>query len=1117
MYKIYTNFYRSPCGYVHKFLSRAFSTFGELSEVDKRKWLMRANLTAFLILVSLLQVSASSLAQKVTLKENNVSLLKVFREIRKQTGYDVLVDNTDFKSSKKINANFVDAPLEKVMDLVVQGTGLIYVIEDKTVVIKEKSLLDKVRAYFANIDVTGRVVDEKGEPVAGATIKVKGTSVTAISDGTGFFSLKNISDDAVLQISYLGYQIKEVKASTDLGTLKMEVAVGKLEEVTVNAGYYTVKDSERTGSISRISSKDIETQPVTNVLAVMQGRMAGVNITQTTGVSGGGFDIQIRGRNSIRTEGNAPLYIIDGVPYSSEAIGNSRSTVVLPFTSDPLNSINPADIENIEVLKDADATSIYGSRGANGVILITTKKGKEGKTRYSVDVRQGIGEVNNFMDLLNIKEYLEMRNEAFTNDAIPYGPSDYDVNGTWDKNRYTNWQKEFLGGTAGYSDVVAAMSGGSSKTQFLISSAFHNETTVFPGDFNYTKANVRFNLNHQSEDGRFRINTTAGFTFQKNNQPGTDLTRYIGILAPNAPSLYDQSGNLNWENSTWENPLANLEGKYLTKTNDLIANTLLSYTILPSLTLKGSLGFTNTDYYETRTQPSTMFDPAYQLGSQYSILTANNTDRQSWIIEPQIEWQESFRRLKVQVLVGSTFQKLSGKQIVQEASGFTSNSLIYNLASATSLKAIADNESIYKYQAIFGRINFVFAQRYMLNFTGRRDGSSRFGPNKQFANFGAIGGAWIFHDESRNKENALLNFGKLRVSYGITGNDQIGNYQFLDTYSTTSSNYGGIQGLSPTRLFNANFGWESSKKIETALELGFLKNRIFFTTGWYLNRSSNQLVGIPLPATTGFPNVQSNLEATVQNSGLEFTLKTINVKKDNFNWTTDFNISIAKNKLLSFPNLKGSTYENRLVIGKPLNIIKAYHYTGIDTQTGLYQFEDVNKDGKITSPEDRQTIVDFNPEFFGGLQNQFTWKKWQLDFLLQFTKQRNYSEEYNLGTPGAKGANQTTRVLNRWQNIGDNAQFQRFSTTADGKVLDASDKYFGSEGIISDASFVRLKNVSFSYTFQKDIIKGVRCRISFEGQNLLTFTPYKGSDPEFKIIGYLPPLRIYTANLNLTF
>jgi TonB-linked SusC/RagA family outer membrane protein len=968
---------------------------------------------------------------------------------------------------------------------------------------------------FQQNQIKGTVTDGSS-PLPGVTISVKGKiSNSSISDYNGQYVINALTSDTLI-VSFIGFNTKIIpvnnRAKIDI---RLEYSTTTLQEVRVNAGYYSVKEKDRTGSIARITSKEIETQPVANILAAMQGRMAGVNITQNTGVAGGGFDIQIRGRNSIRTDGNAPLYIIDGVPYSSETIGNNRSTVVLPATSDPLNSINPSDIESIEVLKDADATSIYGSRGANGVVLITTKKGKQGITRFTLDYRQGIGKVTRFMDLMHTEQYLEMRNEAFRNDGITFGPSDYDVNGTWDQNRYTDWQKEFIGGMSTYTDLQGTVSGGSAQTQFLSSATLHRETTVFPGDYGYNKTSFRFAVNHESENGKFKINATAGYTAQKNSQPSIDLTRYVTALAPNAPSLYDQNGNLNWENSTWENPLASLEGKYRTNTSDLNASTLLSYTIIPHLTLKSSLGFSSTNHYEIRTQPSTMFDPVYQLGSEYSAITANTAQRQSWIIEPQIEWNQTYGKLKTQALFGSTFQKLNGGQLLQEATGYTSNSLIYNLAAAKVLNAVSDTESIYKYQALFGRLNFVFDDRYIINLTGRRDGSSRFGPGNQFANFGAVGAAWIFIGEKENNLS-FINFGKLRASYGTTGSDQIGDYQFINTYTSTGIKYGGVIGVLPTRLFNPNFKWEINNKLEATLEGGLFKDRIFLTASWYLNRSTSQLVGLPLAATTGFASIQSNLNATVQNTGFEMTLRTVNFQKKDFSWITNFNISVAKNKLLSFPQLKGSTYENKFIIGQPLNIVKTYHSIGVDSLSGNYKFEDVNKDGKITSPEDKVYVSDLNPKFFGGLQNQITWKNWRLDFLLQFTKQKNYSEEYSLGMPGTM-SNQTERITNRWQSVGDVSELQRYSTGADGKTLDAASKYFNSDAVIIDASYVRLKNVALSFVLPKDWIKNVQCRLSFEGQNLLTFTPYKGMDPEFKFTGYLPPLSVFTTGLNLTF
>jgi len=968
--------------------------------------------------------------------------------------------------------------------------------------------------YAQTKTIKGTITDAKG-PLSGVTIKIKDKPSTTLTDENGNFSLAVDNTDNLI-ISSIGYKTIEIPV-TDRTTIKVQLRedATTLKEVVVNAGYYSVKDKERTGSIAKITAKDLDKQPVTNVLAAMQGRMAGVNITQTSGVPGGGFEIQIRGQNSLRAEGNSPLYLIDGVPYSSEAVGNSRSTSVLPSLANPLNSINPSDIESIEILKDADATAIYGSRGANGVVLITTKKGKSGKTKLTVNLSQGTARVTKFMDLLNTQQYLAMRTEAFANDGIAPDASSYDLNGTWNKNRYTDWQKELLGGTATYKDANASIGGGNANTQFLVNGTIHQESTVFPGDYGYKRGVMRSNINHSSENQKFKMTLSTAYTAQNNNQPATDLSTTAIQLAPNAPALYNPDGTLNWEGSTWQNPLALLEGKYHTKTYDFLANSLLSYTLCPGLEVKTSMGVTDTKHEETRTQPSTMYDPAYGAGPEYSSLYVNNTTRRSWIIEPQACWMKKWQYGKTDVLLGGTFQQQTGSKVLQEADGFSSNSLIYNLGAAFSVTTLQDQPTVYKYQAFFGRINYAYKDRYIINATGRRDGSSRFGPGKQFATFGAIGTAWLFSEEPFLKENNILSFGKLRASYGSTGNDLIGDYQFLDTYLSSGVSYGGVIGLQPTRLFNPNFGWETNNKLELAVETGVLKDRIYLTLGWYNNRSSSQLVGIPMPATTGFPSIQGNLNATVQNRGIEVSLRTANIQKGSFTWTTTANITIAKNKLIAFPNLEGSTYSNQFVIGEALNIRKVYHYTGLNPQTGLFTYQDTNGDG-IISAEDKQTVKDFNPSFFGGISNQFTYKRWQLDFMLQFVKQINYTAASMAGIPGSMN-NQPTSVLQHWQTAGDTQGYQQYSAGYNSAAVDAAYKYYESDAVIADASYIRLKNAALSYKIPNKWMAGGNCRLTLEGQNLLTFTKYKGRDPEFKTSGYLPPLRVITAGIQFTF
>jgi len=959
--------------------------------------------------------------------------------------------------------------------------------------------------------VHGTVTDGTN-PLPGVTIAIKNKKNNAvISDYSGQFSLTSSSNDTLV-VSYIGFKTALVPIQgRSVVNIILFYDSTTLQEVKVNAGYYSVKESERTGNISRITSKDIEKQPVTNVLATMQGRMAGVNITQSTGVPGGGFDIQIRGRNSIRTDANTPLYIIDGVPYASDAIGYTQTSTVFPTVTSPLNSIDPNTIESIEVLKDADATAIYGSRGANGVVLITTKKGKEGKTKFDFSASTGAGSVTRFMKLMTTDQYVDMRRQAFRNDGIAnYPAGDYDINGTWDQNRYTDWQKELIGGTSLINELRGNISGGSQYTQFLFSGSYYTQSTVFPGDFLYKKGNSHVNLNHQSKDGQFRLVFSAGYTIQNNDQPAFDLTATSTTLAPNAPALYDSSGNLNWENGTWNNPLANQQAENKSTTKDLVANTVLSYEIIPNLILKSNFGYTDLQHVESRTNPSTIYNPSFGITSANSTLYLNNSKRSSWIIEPQLNWEKELGKGKLGILLGSTFQQRNASRLFQSGSGFSSNALIYDLASAANRQVQMSDETIYKYQAFFGRINYNWNDLYIMNLTARRDGSSRFGPGNQFANFGAVGVAWLFSNENFLKNSSWLSFGKIRSSYGITGNDQIGDYQFLNTYNSSGVNYQNIIGLQPTRLFNADFGWEVNKKLEAALELGFLADKIFITGAWYQNLSSNQLVGIPLPGTTGFTQLQANLDATVQNTGLEFTLRTVNYSNKNFNWTSNFNVSFSKNNLVSFPNLASSSYKNTYRIGEPLSILLRYKYTGLDPVTGIYQFKDENNDGKISSPDDKQTVINLNPDFYGGFQNQLSYKNWKLDFLFQFVKQQR--ESY-AGVAGM--INHPNRFVNSWQQEGDTSPYQMHTAGYNAVALTAQSLYSNSDAVATDASFIRLKTIAISYNLPLKS-KELQCLFTINGQNLLTFTPYEDGDPE-STIGFLPPLKVITAGIQLTF
>src|SRR5690606_29071315 len=449
--------------------------------------------------------------------------------------------------------------------------------------------------------LSGTVTTE-GRPLAGVSVSQEDRSTTAVTNSQGYWQLTTEGDHPVLLFRHPDYAEERTEAGTQT-TLNTQLTrrerISEIKEVVVNAGYYKVKDRERTGSIARVTDRDIENQPVTNVLSAVQGRMAGVSITQSSGVPGGGFDVQIRGRNSLRTltnsnmEGNMPLYVLDGVILGAE-VPSVHSTTILPLRRiHPLNGINPDDIESIEILKDADATAIYGSRGANGVILITTKKGKAGELRAELSTQLSVSRKVPGMKMLNTQQYLEMRRQAYANDGISNFPSNaYDINGKWDQNRETDWQKELTGHTAQGSNTQLGISGGSTDTRFSLSLGHQQQETVFGRDFIYKMNTLTHTLSHRTPERNFSLSMTGLLSNAKNNLVNEDMTTRSLILVPSAPNLYQPDGSLNWESNTFTNPAAIFNSTYINDQFQYIQNLNTHYMLLPNIELKMNAGLT---------------------------------------------------------------------------------------------------------------------------------------------------------------------------------------------------------------------------------------------------------------------------------------------------------------------------------------------------------------------------------------------------------------------------------------------------------------------------------------------------------------------------------------------
>ncbi|KUJ61422.1 hypothetical protein AR687_13380 [Flavobacteriaceae bacterium CRH] len=1064
----------------------------------------------------------------VDIELHNQDIKTLFKSIENKTGLLFAYQPQLINNFPKITTSGGRRSVSDILNSVLQGSNLVYKQVDKNVVIykKETPAVPKEKEDV-NYNLAGKILDENGLPLPGVSVLLVGGNKHGVSDFDGQFFIELPSGKHVLRISYLGYKTQDVTVENQLSiTIKMQPDLAKLDEVVV-IGYGTTTKRTSTGSVVKITSEDIEKQPVTNILQTLQGRTPGVFVSQTSGYAGSDINISIRGRNSV-DDFNLPLYIVDGIPYIGNDIKQqAQATNVIrgaQKSTSPLNIINPNDIESIEILKDADATAIYGSRGANGVVLITTKKGQGGKTEFTINTNSGISQVANRVKTLDTPAYLNMLKTALANanNATPSNSSTGIALTDWDPNTQTDWQDKLIGGSANFNNFSASLKGGNETTNFLLSGAYHKESTVLPGDFGYNKFSTNFNINHVTLNKKLKIGASVIFATDKNTLPYFDITNYAITTAPNRP-VYNDDGTYYWAPTYFSdiNPLAALDKKVEDKGNNLITSFNIQYEIAKGLSFKTDFGYGIADMTTTQTMPATASNYAYYNLYKISLntlrsYTVSTNKTNNFTIDPQLNYSTPLWKGNLTALAGMSYQnRKSEMPSYVTTTGYSADNLIGITGSAATVKAY-NGSTEYKYLSMFSRLNYNILNKYIVNINFRRDGSSRFGENNKYGNFGSVAGAWVFTEEDFLKDSSWLSFGKLRASYGEVGSDGAMDYGYANTFSV--STYGnGNASMSATRLANPNYQWQVSKKFEAAMELNFLKDRISFTAAYYRNVTGNQLVSYSISPQSGFTNYTANLGAEVENKGWEFTLSTTNVHTKNLNWSTSFNISTNANKLLAFPGIETSSYYSQYVVGNPLNSMYLYKYTGV--VNGVPQFEDANGDGKIgtgltdTGAGDRQYFGATYPKYYGGISNTISYKAFSLDFLFQFVKQNGRTLMSATGIqPGYPYglANFQVDEYNDYL-----AQGNTLSSNYQSSYLN----YIGSNASIVDASYIKLKNVSASYIIPLDqntqkVIKNIR--VSLQGQNLVTFTKYKGFDPEAPGL-VLPPLRTITLGTQFTF
>ncbi len=1089
-------------------------------------------LLPLLLTVALLQVQAASNAQ-ITLKLDNVSLYKAMDAISKQS-------NTDFTFGESINAKNVKisitishANLEEALSKLLQGTSIGWRRVNNTVVLfvltNQPSPATPVPVDTTiGRTVVGKVYTDKGEVLIGASVRINGGNEGTVTNNTGDFVLHGVENKDILTVSFTGY----TSTSEPIGNRRnfnfYLIRSVKTLDAAVVQGYGVTTQRLKTGSIDIIKAEEIARQPVMNVLQAIQGKSPGLIVTQTSGFASSPFKLELRGRSVL--SGNLPsepLIIVDNVPltvieqnitssYESGSRGFNQNNFNGPAGGySPLFSFNPDDIESISILKDADATAIYGSRGGRGVILITTKRGKAGKTKLDLNVYSGVSFNTRYYKVLNSSQYVKMRREAFTNAGIePDVSNAYDFL-IWDSTRNTDWQKVYWGKAGNNTSLECGLTGGDKNTTFRLSGSYHRVQSMNTFTGFDQRASFSASLSHKSSNQKLSIELKAMYSSARNR----NISLGGGILLPpTAPSIFNEFGKLNyagWAPVKERYIFGSILRPYDASTNLINGNLKLEYMLTDYLKLGASVGYSSNEGDQWSTVPIISQDPdinprgSAQFGRNKGIRT---------ILEPTLEYKNFLGIGKLEVIIGGTYQFNEQSSTTSFGRGYTNDNQLRSIAFA-SIKDMIDGRGQYKYAAMFGRLNYNVKDKYILTLSGRRDGSSRFGPSNKFGNFGSIAGAWIFSEENFMKKNFhKLTHGKVRISYGVTGSDIIGDYNYLSSWSPLTNFQNSIT-LSPNRLFNPNLQWQVDKKFEAALELALIDDRISINLAYYKNRSGNQLItDYLLPLTTGFTSLPANFPAVVQNTGFEPSISYNIIKKQDINLTIGVQGGFNRNKLISFPSIETSAYNNTFSVGKSLNIRRVLKLVGVDPNTGKYVYEDINKDGQITtdagSDNDQHWKI-FQIDFDGGFSFDFRYKNWQLNAMFHARKQTGRNALLSVDNPGNDSNIPLEMFENSWKRPGDKAKYARLTV-----LPEISDAFLRqSDAIYTDASFIRLNNLSLVYTITgktKARIKLPGMKIYARAQNLITLTAYKGSDPETQAFGGLPPLTTLVGGIQIS-
>ena len=1074
-----------------------------------------AFLALFLFVGTTYATESYSQNTRVTVIVNQASTIHVLSEIEKQTEYLFVYDTKDINLNRLINIHAKNRPVSEILDEMFKGTDIRYAMEGKNIMLMKHSNKNTHDIEQQMKVLKGTVTDVKGEPIIGANIKVEGTNIGTITNMDGQFTL-NVPENAILQISYIGFISQNIKVGTNKSiTVQLQEDSQSLEEVVV-VGYGTMKKSDLTGSVSSLTSDNFKTGTDLTPQQLMQGSFSGVNISQNSGKPGGSNTIRVRGGTSI-TASNDPLYVIDGVPISTSA-GVNQSNISTSTTDffdqepvNPLANINPGDIESINILKDASATAIYGSRGANGVIMITTKKGKQGIRQLDYSFNLGISTVAKKLDVLTGDEYRSTVSDlGLTLD---------------DKGMNTDWQDIIFRTAISQNHHLSFMSG-SEHTNYRASAGYSNQNGILKGS-GMKSANGRVNINHKALNDKLKLDMNLSYGETDSDQAplsntvgsemGSSMLYEAYVFNPTYP-IYNEEGDYYDVPPYRVNP-ASFSKELLDKrsTSQFLGNLTADWNFYKPLTFQVNIG-----YNKNTINRNSYISKSNLLGnSNNGYVTVQKLSDYSKLLETILKYNQDFGNHHINAMIGYSWQYFYDEGQTTKAYGFLSDNFKwYSLAAAQTVESISSYAESNTLISMYGRVNYNFADKYLLTATVRRDGSSRFGSGNKWGIFPSVAASWRISQEDFFRNDVVSDL-KLRASFGITGSQEIGNYNSLSTLGALSNGYliGGkkITIVLPQQYTNPDLKWEQTAQTDIGIDFGLLNGKIRGSIDWYYKRTTDLLLSVAGPSPSLITKQIANV-GTVTNQGVELDLAFDLMRRKNFTWEANLNLSHNENKVVSLSNGKwtgdnmqvapcqgqglSGTYAQLIMPGQPIGTFYGKRFTGI--KDGVEQFANNGE------PE---VIGCAQPDLTFGIGTNLQYKNWNLS--LNFR-----------GSVGNDIYNCTANNLVYLSNLPGRNVLKKAITS--GVNRDQAKVY--SSRFIEDGSFVRLDNISLGYNFNLPELYISNARIFVSAQNLFTITNYSGTDPEVNSeisrtgvaplgVDYLsyPKARTFSMGINVSF